>query len=207
MNTSPPILDADEGNVPESQALASRCKDDGAVEIILPEDNEAPMEQILVTLYGADPSVTKFSMSEVKEIAIVADKYGMAERLQVFASFWLLNAAKTNDKEVTENDWNTLVVAYILKIDWAFFAMTNKIKPKSTSLLKFIDRFHDKYTGLRFGMAIEELRKVAFQVPHEWGSIKEMGLFLFCFSHATGSFTQQCARCNYPDRHYITQRL
>ncbi|KAF5986144.1 hypothetical protein FBULB1_2574 [Fusarium bulbicola] len=137
----------------EGNALANKPDHEDPIEIILPEDKEQPMDQVLRTLYSSDPSATKFSISEAKEIAILADKYGMVERLHVFASFWLLNVAKTDSKdpEVTEDDWNTLVVAYILKVDWAFFAVTKAICSKSTSLLKFANRFHDKHTGLRFG--------------------------------------------------------
>ncbi|KAF5675483.1 hypothetical protein FCIRC_7467 [Fusarium circinatum] len=137
----------------EGSALANKFDHDDPIEIILPEDKEQPMDQVLRTLYSSDPSATKFSISEAKEIAILAEKYGMVERLHVFGNFWVLNAVKTDSKdpEVTEDDWNTLVVAYILKVDWAFFAVTKAICSKSTSLLKFVNRFHDKHTGLRFG--------------------------------------------------------
>ncbi|KAF5245542.1 hypothetical protein FANTH_7294 [Fusarium anthophilum] len=189
----------------EGNGLADGSDHDDPIEIILPEDKEQPMDQVLRTLYSSDPSATKFSVSEAKEIAILAEKYGMVERLQVFASFWLLKATKTDseDSEVTEDDWNTLVVAYTLKVDWAFFAVTKGIRPKNTSLLKFINRFHDKHIGLRLGMAIEELRNTHFKLERDfrYRIEKEMGLCLFCFSHATGSYTQQCAGCSYPERH------
>ncbi|KAF5613258.1 uncharacterized protein FSUBG_988 [Fusarium subglutinans] len=161
----------------ERNALANKPDHEDPIEIILPEDKEQPMDQVLRTLYSSDPSATKFSVSEAKEIAILADKYGMVERLQVFASFWLLNATKTDsrDSEVTEDDWNTLVVAYILKVDWAFFAVTKGIRPKSTSLLKFINRFHDKHTGLRLGMAIEELRNTHFKVERD-SSVQDVAI-------------------------------
>ncbi|KAI1008799.1 hypothetical protein LB504_001852 [Fusarium proliferatum] len=136
----------------EGEALENKSDHDGPIEIILPEDKEQPMDQVLRTIYSSDPGATKLSMSEAKEIAILADKYGMVERLQVFASFWLLNAAKTDNVDViTENEWNTLVVAYILKVDWAFFDVTKNMRPKTTSVIKFINHFHDKHTGLRLG--------------------------------------------------------
>ncbi|CVL04668.1 uncharacterized protein FMAN_12779 [Fusarium mangiferae] len=166
------------------------------------------MDQVLRTLYSSDPGATKFSMSEAKEIAILADKYGMVERLQVFASFWLLNAAKTDNVDViTENEWNTLVVAYILKVDWAFFDVTKNMRPKTTSVIEFINHFHDKHTGLRLGMAIEELRNTHLKLQDKHNYWSDWGLCLFCFSHATESFTQQCAGCSYPDRHDPWSRL
>jgi hypothetical protein len=136
----------------EGKALSNKSDHDEPVKITLPEDKEQPMDQVLRTLYSSDPSAMKFSMSEAKEIAILADKYGMVECLQVFASFWLLNATKSDGSDVTtENEWNTLVVAYILKVDWAFFAVTRNMRLKGSSLLKFINSFHDKHTGLRLG--------------------------------------------------------
>nr|RBQ94976.1 hypothetical protein FVER53263_10220 [Fusarium verticillioides] len=190
----------------EGKALANKSDHDGPIEIVLPEDKEQPMDQVLRTLFSSDPSATKFSISEAKEIAILADKYGMVERLQVFASFWLLNATKTDGANViSENEWNALVVAYILKVDWAFFAVTKNMRLKSTSLLKFINHFHDKHTGLRLGMAIEELRNTHLRMPSKYRD--ECGLCLFCFSHATRSFVQQCPGCSYPDRHYRTHLL
>ncbi|KAK2126169.1 hypothetical protein NOF04DRAFT_1347898 [Fusarium oxysporum II5] len=122
----------------EGEALANKYK-------------EQPMVQVLHTLYGSDPSARRFSKGEVKEIAILAEKYGMVERIAIFASFWLRNAVKKSISEITKHVWNTLVVAYILKIDWAFFDITKAILQTRTSLLKFIGSFHDKHTGLRLG--------------------------------------------------------
>ncbi|EMT65831.1 hypothetical protein FOC4_g10007942 [Fusarium odoratissimum] len=189
----------------EGEALANKCDDDAPVEIVFPEDKEQPMVQVLHTLYGSDPSARRFSKGEVKEIAILAEKYGMVERIAIFASFWLRNAVKKSISEITKHVWNTLVVAYILKIDWAFFDITKAILQTRTSLLKFIGSFHDKHTGLRLGMAIEELRSTYLAMMAR--SRTEMGLCLFCFSHATESFTQQRAGCSYPDRHFPTHRL
>ncbi|KAJ0157016.1 Uncharacterized protein HZ326_0720 [Fusarium oxysporum f. sp. albedinis] len=174
------MLDA---TMKEGEALANKCNDDAPVEIVLPEDKEQPLAQVLHTLYGSDPSARRFSKGEVKEIAILAEKIS----------------------EITKHVWNTLVVAYILKIDWAFFDITKAILQTRTSLLKFIGSFHDKHTGLRLGMAIEELRSTYLAMMAR--SRTEMGLCLFCFSHATESFTQQRAGCSYPDRHFPTHRL
>lgn len=147
------MLDA---QMKEGEDLANKCDDDAPVQIVLPEDKEQPMVQVLHTLYGSDPSVRRFSMGEVKEITILAEKYGMVDRIAIFASFWLRNTAKTSISEITKHVWNTLVVAYILKIDWAFFDITKAILQTRTSLLKFIGSFHDKHTGLRLG---SKLRK------------------------------------------------
>ncbi|KAI3578375.1 hypothetical protein IWW34DRAFT_915340 [Fusarium oxysporum f. sp. albedinis] len=131
------MLDA---TMKEGEALANKCNDDAPVEIVLPEDKEQPLAQVLHTLYGSDPSARRFSKGE-----------GMVERIAIFASFWLRNAVKKRISEITKHVWNTLVVAYILKIDWAFFDITKAILQTRTSLLKFIGSFHDKHTGLRLG--------------------------------------------------------
>ncbi|KAF4343911.1 hypothetical protein FBEOM_2146 [Fusarium beomiforme] len=94
----------------EGEALASKS-DDTPIEIILPADKEIPMWQLLYTLYGSDPRAKTFSISEVKEIAILAEKYNMVERLEVFGSFWLLTAGKLRLSEINENGWNCLIVA------------------------------------------------------------------------------------------------
>ncbi|KAF4501424.1 hypothetical protein FAGAP_2363 [Fusarium agapanthi] len=249
MNTSPPVLNADNGNVSvqdtvthvvsdgdvvlvvgpgqhkiqvsshflklislvfrvmldapmkEGQDLASRYENDAPVEIILPGDKEAPMEQVLVTLYGADPSSKNHLMREVKEIAILAEKYGTVDRLEIFSGFWLRSTVNMRITEISDNAWNALVSAYILKIDWAFFSVSMAMVKTKTSLLKFAASFHDKHTGMRLGMAIEELRSTYLG---QKGITKpvEKGLCLFCFSLATDSFTRQRQGCHSPDRHF-----
>ncbi|KAG5753064.1 hypothetical protein H9Q69_004996 [Fusarium xylarioides] len=135
----------------EGEALANKCHDDAPVEIVLPEDKEQPTIHVLHTLYGSDPSARQFSTAEVKEIAILAEKYGMADRVAIFAAFWLRTIAKKSFSEIPNWAWDALVVAYILKIDWAFFILTKTMLRTRTSLLKFIGSFHDKHTGLRLG--------------------------------------------------------
>ncbi|EGU85213.1 hypothetical protein FOXB_04234 [Fusarium oxysporum f. sp. conglutinans Fo5176] len=148
---SPVFRDMLDAPMKEGEALANKCDDDAHVEIVFPEDKEQPMVQVLHTLYGSDPSARRFSKGEVKEIAILAEKYGMVERIAIFASFWLRKAVKKSISEITKHVWNTLVVVYTLKIDWAFFDITKAILQTRTSLLKFIGSFHDKHTGLRLG--------------------------------------------------------
>ncbi|KAH7473088.1 hypothetical protein FOMA001_g12099 [Fusarium oxysporum f. sp. matthiolae] len=223
MDTSPPVLNDDRCGVP-TDSVTQIVTDGDVLLVVGPSQHkiqvsshflkhispvframlDAPMkeEEALANKY---PSARRFSKSEVKEIAILAEKYGMVERIAIFASFWLRNAVKKSISEITKHVWNTLVVAYILKIDWAFFDITKAILQTRTSLLKFIGSFHDKHTGLRLGMAIEELRSTYLAMMAR--SRTEMGLCLFCFSHATESFTQQRAGCSYPDRHFPTHRL
>jgi hypothetical protein len=141
--------------IKEGEALANKCDTDGPVEIFLHEDKEQPMAQVLRTLYGSDPSTKTYPMSKVKEIAILAEKYGMIERLEIFASFWLIPAVKVRMTEVSENAWNALVVAYILKINWAFFSISMAMLKTRNSLLKFAASFYDKHTGLRLGSKSE----------------------------------------------------
>ncbi|KAF5539557.1 hypothetical protein FNAPI_10781 [Fusarium napiforme] len=139
----------------EGEALANKY-DDGPVEIVLPEDKEQPMVHVLQMLYGSDPSARRFSTTEFREIAIIADKYGMADRLAIFAPFWLRERAVKRFSEIHEWVWNTLIVAYILKIDWAFFEVTKTMLRTKTSVLKFIGSFHDKHVGLRLGNKLPE---------------------------------------------------
>ncbi|KAF5628548.1 hypothetical protein F25303_10408 [Fusarium sp. NRRL 25303] len=188
----------------EGNALATRCDNDAPVEIILPEDKEAPMEQVLSTLYGADPSSKKYLMREVKDIAILAEKYGMVDRLEIFANFWLRSTINMRITEVSDNAWTALVSAFILKIDWAFFAVSLAMARTKTSLLKFAASFHDKHTGMRLGTILVAIEELLSTYLGQKGTTKpvERGLCLFCFSRATDSFTRQLQGCHSPDRHF-----
>ncbi|KAF5713597.1 hypothetical protein FMUND_7837 [Fusarium mundagurra] len=135
----------------EGEALANKSDDDAPVEIVLPEDKEQPMIRVLQMLYGSDPSAREFMIGDVKEIAIIAEKYGMADRLAIFAPFWLRDRASRRFSVIYEWVWDTLIVAYILKIDWAFFDLTKTMLRTKTSVLKFIGSVHDKHVGLRIG--------------------------------------------------------
>ncbi|KAF5695528.1 hypothetical protein FDENT_327 [Fusarium denticulatum] len=135
----------------EGEALANKCDDDAPIEIIVPEDKEQPMVRLLQMLYGSDPNAREFMIGDVKEIAIIAEKYGMADRLAIFAPFWLRDRANRRFTEIYEWIWDTLIVAYILKVNWAFFELTKTMLRTKTSVLKFIGSFHDKYVGLRLG--------------------------------------------------------
>ncbi|CVL10622.1 hypothetical protein FPRO06_11308 [Fusarium proliferatum] len=184
----------------EGQALATRNDGDPPVEINLPEDKALPMAQLLYTLYGSDPGAKNLPIHEVKDMAILAEKYGMVPRIEIFASFWLRNAALKDSKEVTQNDWNGLIVAYLLKDDQAFYNLTYGMQFGQESLLEFADSFPENYTGLRLGLALEEVRRASLDDRNGWGG--KMGLCMFCFSQATDSFVRKRADCSRPERHF-----
>ncbi|KAF5585331.1 hypothetical protein FPCIR_8414 [Fusarium pseudocircinatum] len=196
-----PVLEAViDAAMKEGEALAKKCDDDAPVEIVLPKDKAATMAQLLNTLYGSDPGTKGLSIAEVKKLVVLADKYEMIERIEIFSSFWLRNAAKRDNPEVTENDANALTVAYLLNNDQAFYDLTLSMQYGQDSLLKLAKGFHDKYTGLRLRLAIEEVRRASSDERNEHGG--KMGLCLFCFSRATESFIRKRADCPSPERHF-----
>ncbi|PNP83419.1 hypothetical protein FNYG_02982 [Fusarium nygamai] len=184
----------------EGEALANKCDDDAPVEIVLPKDKAMTMAQLLSTLYGSDPGAKRLSIAEVKKMVLLAAKYEMIERIEIFSSFWLRNAAKRDNPEVTENDENALTVAFLLNNDQAFYDLTLSMQYGQDSLLKLAKGFNDKYTGLRLRLAIEEVRRASSDDRNEHGG--KMGLCLFCFSRATESFVRKRADCPSPERHF-----
>ncbi|KAM0315124.1 hypothetical protein ACHAPQ_011660, partial [Fusarium lateritium] len=102
--------------------------------IIFPEDDSQAMLRILRCLYGADPCGQP-SAAEVKDIAILADKYNVTERLKYFGLYWLQVPVYKNTHLFLAEAWDVLVAAYLLKADSTFFYTSQAIMRSEGSLL------------------------------------------------------------------------
>ncbi|KAM0247788.1 hypothetical protein ACHAP5_003796 [Fusarium lateritium] len=131
----PALLDAAEGAL---------------VEIILPDDDSRTMLRILRCLYGADPCGQP-SAAEVKDIAILADKYNVTERLKYFGLYWLQVPVYKNTHLFLAEAWDVLVAAYLLKADSTFFYTSQAIMRSEGSLLKYAKSTYDRELGLKLG--------------------------------------------------------
>ncbi|KAM0218011.1 hypothetical protein ACHAQD_007211 [Fusarium lateritium] len=134
------------------EGLALRDAVEGSpVEISFPEDDSRTMLQILRCLYGAG-TCSKPSAAEARDVAILADKYDMTERLKYFGAYWLRVPVDTGCVASIEEAWDILVAAYLLKSDVAFFDTSKAIiRHSDKSLLKYANSTHDKELGLQLG--------------------------------------------------------
>ncbi|KAM0201833.1 hypothetical protein ACHAPA_010980 [Fusarium lateritium] len=118
--------------------------------IIFPEDDSQAMLRILRCLYGADPCGQP-SAAEVKDIAILADKYNVTERLKYFGLYWLQVPVYKNTHLFLAEAWDVLVAAYLLKADSTFFYTSQAIMRSEGSLLKYAKSTYDRELGLKLG--------------------------------------------------------
>jgi hypothetical protein len=117
--------------------------------VILPDDDPKAMMQMLQCLYGADPC-SELSADEVKEIAILADKYDLTKRLRYFGRYWLRLPKDNSAPTFLKDAWDLLVAAYMLKADLAFFNISKAIIKSEESLLKFA-KSSPEGTGFQLG--------------------------------------------------------
>ncbi|KAJ4257344.1 hypothetical protein NW762_008462 [Fusarium torreyae] len=176
----------------EGEALRNKA-DDSPFEIILSDDNPRAMRLALRVLYGSDAGTNGLPSEEVKNIAILADKYAMVERFKFAGLCWIRFLL---DKDRSPGMcWNLLVAAYMLKLDNHFFSVSQAMIYNRGSLLKFAAELPQQDLGMRLGMAIEELRAARNDQN------QHVGLCLDCFLHATESFTKKRDGCKFPERH------
>ncbi|KAM0555808.1 hypothetical protein ACHAPJ_006205 [Fusarium lateritium] len=177
----------------EGEALRNKA-DDSPVEIILSDDNPRAMRLALRVLYGSDAGTNGLPSEEVKNIAILADKYAMVGRFKFAGSYWIRFLLDKNPSP--EICWNLLVAAYMLRLDNHFFSVSQVMINPRGSLLKFAAELPQRDLGMRLGMAVEELR-AAHTHRHK---VVRMGLCLDCFLNATESFTKKRDACKFLER-------
>ncbi|KAH7241555.1 hypothetical protein BKA59DRAFT_529242 [Fusarium tricinctum] len=183
-----------DSSMSEGEAFRNRV-DNFPIEIILPEDKPRAMFQMLRGLYGVDASCRP-TTSDVRMIAILADKYDMIKQLKYFAAYWIQVPTNSSDPYFVQCAWDILIASYMLKESTPFFLTSKAITNTKGSLFKYAMSTHDKELGLKLGMAIEEVRGIANSrnVP--------MGVCMDCFTHATESFTQKLSKCQAFDKHF-----
>lgn len=203
-----------DSSMSEGEAFRNRV-DEWPIEITFPDDDSRAMLRILQCLYGAD-ACSQPSAVELKQIAILANKYGMTERLKYFGAYWLRVPINDKDEVFLEDAWDTLVAAYLLKSDIAFFDTSKAIiRHPCKSLLKYAKNTHDRDLGLQLSckftanpswlfsctdeisVAIEEVRRVNRR------DNRGIGVCLDCFIHSTDSFARRLEHCMASDKHSI----
>lgn len=136
-----------DGPMMEGESLRSR--NDAPVEVTLPDDDPRTMAQVLKILYGAGNSVEEAQPKDIKEIAILADKYDMGDHLMYFGAHWF----RTPESYAGQSDsmWDIAIAAYMLGLDWAFFEITEIMARYECSFLKYAMLLPDQILGLRLG--------------------------------------------------------
>ncbi|RGP70869.1 hypothetical protein FLONG3_7325 [Fusarium longipes] len=169
----------------------SKLESDVPFEITLPEDDSRAIVQALRALYGTDLSA-KLTPRDIKNVVVLADKYGFTMRLQHFGHYWL--QIHPHDLYCPGQSWDLAIAAYLLQNNQAFFDITKKLVTNGESLLAYAKNESDKHLGMQLGMAIEEVRNRC----KDGGA---MGICLDCFINNTDSFVIKGDLCKYPKRH------
>ncbi|RSL59424.1 hypothetical protein CEP53_005824 [Fusarium sp. AF-6] len=174
LRTTSPVFNVMLGpNFKEGIALR---ENEGPTEIVLPEDNAKALYNAYSTLYGANPRVNKLGPDEIYDIAILAQKYDLIDRLALACEAWFAHT-EANTYGSTEKDWKMLLASYWLRSELGFKNTSIMlIEAHGKSLYKHGMETPDQVLGLRLCLAIQELRTE---------DLDEMGLCLSCFESPT----------------------
>ncbi|RTE81067.1 hypothetical protein BHE90_004424 [Fusarium euwallaceae] len=145
----------------------------GPVEIALPADNAKALWHIYNVLYGAHPRAHKLDTDELYNVACLAYKYDLVERLSLAREAWFADADGCTFKS-TEENWKMLLAAYWLESEYGFANLSQRLIEQPKQLL-YIHGMEtpDQVLGLKLCLAIEELRA---------NGHLENGLCLSCFN-------------------------
>ncbi|RSL86896.1 hypothetical protein CEP51_002560 [Fusarium floridanum] len=179
LRTTSPVFNVMLGpNFKEGTALR---ENEGPTEIVLPEDNAKALYNAYSTLYGANPRVNNLGPEEIYDIAILAQKYDLIDRLALACEAWFGNANKRT-YGTPEKDWKMLLASYWLRNELGFKNTSRMlVKLSYRPLYKHGMETSDQVLGLRLCLAIQELRSEG---------LDGMGLCLSCFdSPATEQFS------------------
>ncbi|KAM0433358.1 hypothetical protein ACHAPT_004235 [Fusarium lateritium] len=121
----------------------------GPVEIALPEDNAEAVWNAYSALYGANPRAYRIKPDEVYDIAILAQKYDLIERLSLACERWFLDSEDGSFGSIDE-DWKMLLAAYWLGSDFAFGKISQRlIEGREGSFYKYGMKTPDPVLGLK----------------------------------------------------------
>ncbi|KAF4447994.1 hypothetical protein F53441_8539 [Fusarium austroafricanum] len=159
-------------NAPMNKGEALRDKKvDMRIEISLPEDDFCAMYPMLQILYGAD-----FDKQDVE-----------------FDRIMELQSWPTSTTDFDEY-WDKLIVAHILKNDWAFFETSCALVEADGSYIQWAIDSPDKTLGMQLAWALDELRSYCKGPPKR----KIKGLCLYCFNKSVskgGRFNKVFSEC------------
>ncbi|KAJ4174381.1 hypothetical protein NW754_004798 [Fusarium falciforme] len=107
---------------------------EGPVEIALPADNAKALWHIYNVLYGAHPRAHKLDPDELYNVASLAHKYDLVERLALAREAWFADSDMYSF-ESTEENWKMLVAAYWLESEYGFAHLSHRLIEKPQQLL------------------------------------------------------------------------
>ncbi|GKU04187.1 hypothetical protein FLAG1_06801 [Fusarium langsethiae] len=141
----------------EGEALRNKSPD-SPITISLPEDRGEAMTRLLRILYGADD--VELGFKAFYNVIILADKYGMTERLKHFGSSWVRMDTDDNNSDLmySQDCWEKLVISYILNDNSAFFKISFRLYTLARCVINQALELPDKMLGLKLALAIYELR-------------------------------------------------
>ncbi|RGP70868.1 hypothetical protein FLONG3_7324 [Fusarium longipes] len=182
-------------DAPRSGEKALRNISSGSqVTIALPDDQPAAMERLLKILYGADHM--RLDFFQVYTIILLADKYGMTDRLDYFSESWMREKMKNDDEH---NWWHALVIAYMCNNQEYFAEVSGKLSKRKGSMAMWALTTPDRELSFKLALAIWELRGEN-KVRKSLGLSKKL-LCLECFRDAEDSFTSKQWRCESDSYH------
>ncbi|EEU36469.1 uncharacterized protein NECHADRAFT_81246 [Fusarium vanettenii 77-13-4] len=185
LRTTSPVFNVMLGpNFKEGAALR---ENEGPTEIVLPEDNAKALWNVYSTLYGANPHVNKLKPDEIYDVAVLAQKYDLIDRLELACESWFAHTGAITYGS-TKKDWKMLLAAYWLRSELGFKNTSIMlIEADQEPLYRFGMGTSDQVLGLRLCLAIYELRVAGFE---------DFGLCLSCFeSPETEEFSEGNPKC------------
>ncbi|KAJ4314280.1 hypothetical protein N0V84_008983 [Fusarium piperis] len=121
----------------------------GPVEIALPEDNADAFWNLYSALYGAHPRAHNLAPDDVYDIAFLADKYDLVERLALAREAWF-RGADTTYYISTKATFKMLVAAYWLGSEFGFaYVSQTLVKDYHQPLYKYGMETKDQILGLK----------------------------------------------------------
>jgi hypothetical protein len=199
-------------DAPMSEGEALRNKSpDSPIMISLPDDDPAAMKRLLRLLYGADD--LDLSFGAFCDVATLADKYGMVERLKHFGASCLVVDPYDKDSDPDYDDcWDKLLMSHMLDNHAAFFRISAVLTKSREGMIYWGFSSPGQLLGLKLAckytpciflaennlwiVAIEELRRVR---PNRRS---EVGLCLYCFKKVKSGFAFEQAGCKFKQYHW-----
>ncbi|KAG7429551.1 hypothetical protein Forpi1262_v009946 [Fusarium oxysporum f. sp. raphani] len=94
------------------------------VAIELPAEQPGAMMIALRALYGSDPECLTAEPRDIRDVSVLADKYGMVQRFRPMAAIWLGYPAATTSQPDHQAAWDLLVAAYLFRMEKEFFEIS-----------------------------------------------------------------------------------
>ncbi|KAI8717266.1 BTB domain-containing protein [Fusarium sp. LHS14.1] len=185
LRTTSPVFNVMLGpNFKEGAALR---ENEGPTEIILPEDNAKALWNVYSTLCGDNPRVNKLKPDEIYDVAVLAQKYDLIDRLSLACESWFARTS-TITYGSAKKDWKMLLAAYWLRSELGFRNTSIiLIEADQEPLYRLGMETSDQVLGLRLCLAIQEHRVAKFE---------DFGLCLSCFdSPETEEFSEANPKC------------